>query len=64
MSSDPEMIDVREVAKLIGGSKTVTRTTVQRLVRAGKLPQPVRLSQRFVRWDKEKVLKCLRGEAA
>jgi excisionase family DNA binding protein len=41
------MLTVKELASRLG----IRPRTVYRLVASGKLPQPIRLTQRTLRWD-------------
>jgi excisionase family DNA binding protein len=44
--ADVALIDVREVAELLG----VNARTVWRMAQTGDIPAPIRLSERIVRW--------------
>lgn len=64
MSQDVELISVEAVAKIVGGDKPVNTATVFRRVRQGRLPQPVRLSARLIRWNKAELMEWLSRKAA
>jgi len=48
-------VDAKTLADKLG----ISRRTLFRLVSAGKLPQPIRLSKRTVRWDWQAVQEFL-----
>lgn len=52
-------VDAKTLAEKLG----VSRRTLFRLVSAGKLPQPIRLSKRTVRWDWQAVQEFLSSNA-
>ena len=52
---DVELVSAEQLAKRL----SVSRRTVFRLTSAGKLPQPIRLSKRTVRWDWQAVQEFL-----
>ena len=52
---EPELIDVRTVAKLLGCSVR----TVWRLRDAGKIPQPLILASSLIRWRRCALLRWL-----
>jgi predicted DNA-binding transcriptional regulator AlpA len=54
-SIEPELIDVRTVAQLLGCSVR----TVWRLRDAGKIPQPLILTTGLVRWRRSTLLRGL-----
>jgi predicted DNA-binding transcriptional regulator AlpA len=62
--NDVELISVEAVAKIIGGDKPVNVATVFRRARKGQIPQPVRLSQRLIRWNKAELMEWLSRKAA
>ncbi len=49
----PEFLSADALAKRLA----ISKRSVFRLVACGKLPQPIRLSNRLVRWDWEAVQK-------
>ena len=53
-------IDVREVARIIG----VSRRTVFRMMDAGEIPQPIRLSTRTMFWLPEVIENWLKERQA
>jgi predicted DNA-binding transcriptional regulator AlpA len=60
MQTEDEMLDAGAVAAIVGGPKgPVSKATVFRLARRGAIPQPVRFSQRLVRWSKVGLLESL-----
>lgn len=55
MNAHSEFVSPAEVAKRLN----VSRRTLFRLVSAGRLPQPIRLTKRTVRWDWQTVQEWL-----
>ena len=51
-----ELLDINDVARLL----RVSRTTACRLRAAGKLPEPVAVSSRCLRWDREALERWVR----
>lgn len=51
------MIDIREVALRLG----VSVRTVHRLVKDGRIPPPIRLRGKVLRWVVSELEDCIRG---
>lgn len=47
-------------AKQAAGWLNIGRRTFDDLVRKGALPEPIRLSERLIRWDREELAKALK----
>jgi len=50
-----ELLDKREVCRLLGGSKPLHPSTIWRLVRSGKLAPPIKVSAQIRRWQRSAV---------
>ena len=55
-----ELLTLREVALLFGGSRPLNPSTVWRWVKSGRLPRPVKLGRGTVRWIRSEVEATLR----
>jgi prophage regulatory protein len=49
------LLNAKELAKMLG----VTRQTIYLWLHAGRLPQPVRLGRRVIRWPEQEILEWL-----
>jgi predicted DNA-binding transcriptional regulator AlpA len=63
-TSDIDLIDIKELCRLIGGSRPVHPSTVYRLIQAGKLPKPNKKLRRWVKAPVVDAIKALIDEAA
>lgn len=59
-----DLIDIREVCRLVGGSRPVHPSTVYRLIQARKLPKPNKKLRRWLRAPVVDAIKALIDEAA
>ena len=50
------LLDPRELAKMLG----VTRQTIYLWRQAGRLPQPIRLGRRVIRWPEDEIRQWIR----
>ena len=55
MKEEERLLNVKEVIKLIG----VSRTTLHRMVVSHQFPQPIRVGQRATRWRLSEVLEWM-----
>ena len=52
---EERLLNEREVAELIG----VSKSTLRRMVSANEFPKPIRIGKRAIRWRKSEVLEWL-----
>ena len=50
-----DLLDRRAVCYLLGGSKPIHASTLWRLVKQGKIPQPIKISVQYRRWQRSEV---------
>lgn len=60
VSQTPELLTRRGVAELL----SISESSVDRLWRAGSLPEPLRIGERCLRWDRAELLAALRATTA
>ena len=53
----PELIRTSDVCRLL----SVSEWTLRRWVRLGKVPRPVRIGCRSVRWDRKEIIELVRS---
>lgn len=63
-ASDIELIDIKELCRLLGGSRPVHPSTAYRLIQAGKLPPANKKLRRWVKAPVVDAIKVLIEEAA
>jgi predicted DNA-binding transcriptional regulator AlpA len=61
---DIDLIDIRELCRLLGGSRPVHPSTAYRLIQAGKLPPANKKLRRWVKAPVVDAIKALIEEAA
>lgn len=58
--SADEMLSIREVCRFFGGNeRPLDQSTIYRWIRAGKLPDPVRMGPMTLRWRRSELQKAL-----
>jgi predicted DNA-binding transcriptional regulator AlpA len=62
--SDIDLIDIKELCRLLGGSRPVHPSTAYRLIQAGKLPPANKRLRRWVKAPVVDAIKALINEAA
>jgi predicted DNA-binding transcriptional regulator AlpA len=63
-ASDIELIDIKELCRLLGGSRPVHPSTAYRLIQAGKIPAANKRLRRWVKAPVVDAIKALLDEAA
>jgi predicted DNA-binding transcriptional regulator AlpA len=63
-ASDIELIDIKELCRLLGGSRPVHPSTAYRLIQAGRLPPANRKLRRWVKAPVVDAIKALLEETA
>jgi len=65
MKNDP-LLDINELCRWLGGegSKPKSKSFIWNLIRSKKLPKPIRLGHRTVRWRQSSVERALKRISA
>jgi predicted DNA-binding transcriptional regulator AlpA len=50
-----ELIDIREVCRMIGGNKPVDPSTVYRGIKEGRYSKPFKIAKQAVRWKRSEI---------
>lgn len=58
MTETKQLYSIQDVSSLSG----LSVPTINRYIRAGKMPPAIRLSARCIRWPRELIMQWLRGE--
>jgi predicted DNA-binding transcriptional regulator AlpA len=54
-TSGPERLDIDTLCKYVGGSRPLHPSTIYRMIKANKLPVPIKLGPKSNRWLKSQV---------
>jgi predicted DNA-binding transcriptional regulator AlpA len=57
---NPELLDRRTLAALLGGSRPLNSATIYRLIKRGVLPGPIKVGASS-RWLRSEIEACLRA---
>lgn len=60
----PDLIDIKAVCRMLGGSRPVNPATVYRQVTAGTFPRPIKISPSSSRWFRSEIMAAIAERAA